>query len=343
MAKILIALSGGVDSSVAAALLLKQGHSVVGATMQTGYGDACEMAAVVCRHLGIEHYILDARELFKKQVIDEFIATYLRGQTPNPCVNCNKFIKFPAFWPLMDELNCDYFATGHYLQKITENGRHILLKAHDNNKDQSYFLYRLGQDILQKCLFPLGKMTKPEVRVLAVEFGLPTASRSDSQDICFIEGDYRDFLDDNLKTLLHGGELWDNQGQVIGQHRGLAYYTVGQRKGLGVALGYPAFVQKLDAEANRVIIGRAEDLYSKEAELLDCNFLPFDELTAPLRAEVKIRYRFLPVFCTVYPTAKGSARLVFDEPQRAVTPGQAAVMYWEDKLIGGGTIVATKQ
>ncbi len=339
MAKILVALSGGVDSSVAAAILLKQGHSVLGATMQTGYGDACEAAGEVCRYLGIEHFVLDARELFKKKVIDEFITAYLRGQTPNPCVNCNKFVKFPAFWPLLNELKCDYFATGHYLQKITENGRYILVKARDNTKDQSYFLYCLGQDILEKCLFPLGDMTKSEVRRLAAEWNLPTASRSDSQDICFIEGDYRDFLATNLTTPLQGGEICNQQGKVIGHHRGLAYYTVGQRKGLGMALGYPAFVQKLDTQANRVIVGCAEDLFSIEAQLSDCNYLPFDELTEPLRVEVKIRYRFAPVGCVVYPTGKKSARLVFDKKQRAVTPGQSAVFYWGDKLIGGGIIV----
>jgi len=344
MGKVLVAMSGGVDSSVAALLLLRQGYEVIGATMDTGYGRAPEQAAQVCADLGLEHHVIDVRERFQKEVIDRFVQAYLHAETPNPCVDCNRSIKFPLFLPLMEEVGAAYFSTGHYIRCEEQNGRYVLRCATDEQKDQSYFLYGLQQDILSRCLFPLGGLTKPEVRELAAEFALSSAGQKDSYDICFIpDGDYRELLRKEAAEQLKPGDILDLSGNVVGQHNGLANYTLGQRRGLEIALGEPAYVLDFDVEKNTLLVGPKTALMQQRVLVSENNFLPFDALQAPLRTWVKIRYRAVSQPASLYPLpTPGEVELVFDEPQWGVTPGQSAVYYDGEYLLGGGTICRSK-
>ncbi|MCL2817991.1 MAG: tRNA 2-thiouridine(34) synthase MnmA [Clostridiales bacterium] len=339
--KVLTAMSGGVDSTVAAALLLRQGYEVVGATMDTGSGGPFAAAEKAAAFLGIEHHVVDVRRQFEEAVIGGFLREYERGRTPNPCVVCNERVKFTAFLPLMRRLGINRFATGHYARVEAAAGRFLLKRASYLPKDQSYMLFRLKQEVLSATLFPLGEMSKDEVREAAREMRLPAAGQPDSQDICFIpSGDYRAFIAERLEHA--GGEIRDLCGRVVGRHNGLPYYTVGQRKGLNLALGYPAYVVGLDHAKNRLIIGREEDLYCSGALCEDINFIALECLQEPMPAAVKIRYNAEPQEAVISSADGGRVEISFREPAKAVTPGQAAVFYQGDVVIGGGTIVRAR-
>ncbi|MDO4731939.1 MAG: tRNA 2-thiouridine(34) synthase MnmA [Bacillota bacterium] len=338
--KVLVGMSGGVDSSVAALLLQQQGYEVIGATMDTAYGNAPEQAREVCRDLGLSHYVIDVRQAFRRDVIERFLHAYLHAETPNPCVECNRNIKFSLFLPLMEELGVDYFSTGHYIRCEQKNGRYLLRCAVDEQKDQSYFLYALQQNILSRCLFPLGGMTKTEVRELAAEFGLSSAGQKDSYDICFIPGgDYRELLQKEAPGQLQPGDILDLDGNCLGQHNGLANYTLGQRRGLEIALGTPAYVLDFDLERNALLVGPKTALMRQRVRVCRNNFLAFARLDKPLRVWVKIRYRALSQPATLLPLpAADELEICFDEAQWGVTPGQSAVYYDGEYLLGGGTI-----
>lgn len=338
--RVLVAMSGGVDSSVAALLLLRQGYEVFGATMDTGYGDAPNLAKQVCEGLGIPHYVIDVRVPFQEQVVVPFLQSYLCGETPNPCVLCNSRIKFPLFQPLMTELGISYFSTGHYIRIQEQQGRYVLRCATDEQKDQSYFLYGLDQALLCRCIFPLGEINKTQARSLAAAAGLSAAQRKDSYDICFIpNGDYRELLRESVSDWLCPGDILDQSGRVVGRHNGVANYTLGQRRGLELALGEPVYVLEIDVKHNRLVVGPKHALMHQHMMVRENNFLPFDTLDQPLRVEVKIRYKAAAQSGTLYPMAEpGKIKVYFDSPQWGVTPGQSAVYYDGDLLIGGGVI-----
>lgn len=347
--KALIAMSGGVDSSVAAYLTQSMGFACVGATMrmcdEALLGCPCTDPSVdakaVADKLGIPFHVFDTCEDFKKNVVDNFIASYEQGDTPNPCIRCNKTMKFGVLLEKTLELGCDHIVTGHYarVEKDPETGRFLLKKAVDENKDQTYFLACLNQEQLSKILLPLGALTKVEARQIAEAQGFITARKRDSQDICFIpDGDYKAFMERYTKKVYPAGDYLDLQGNVLGQHQGAVGYTLGQRKGLGIALGEPAYVCAKDMGNNTVTLGKNEDLFKTVLRAKDWNFMPFETLTAPMRVLAKVRYRHIAQPATVYPEENGFARVEFDEPQRAITTGQAVVLYDGDTVVGGGTI-----
>ncbi len=341
--KVLIGMSGGVDSSVAAFLLQQQGYPCVGATMrlyETGSRDA-EDAADVARRLGIPHHIFSLQEEFQKYVISKFVSSYEQGLTPNPCIECNRRLKFGKLLELAGDLGCGYVASGHYarIRQDEQSGRFLLYKAADPAKDQSYFLACLNQEQLKHIQFPLGTLTKTEVRQIAEENGLITARKKDSQDICFVpDGDYGAFLEKYTGKVYPAGDYLDLQGQVVGTHQGAVRYTIGQRKGLGIALGMPVYVCGKDMEKNTVTVGGNEALFSRALLAKDWNWYPFPALLQPLRVTAKIRHSRTECPAVVTPEEDGFARVDFDQPQRAVTPGQAVVLYQDDLVIGGGTI-----
>ena len=359
MASVLVAMSGGVDSSVTAYLLTQQGHDCVGATMRlwndpaaaAKQGNTCcsvddvEDARNVCRRLGIPHYAFDMTEEFEERVVGRFARVYESGLTPNPCIDCNRFMKFDLLLHRARELGCDYIATGHYVQVgHDEAGRCTLSKAADPAKDQSYVLYALTQDQLAHTLFPLGGLTKPEVRAIAEEQGFRNAHKAESQDICFVpDGDYLAFLERRRGCPYEEGAILTCDGTRVGTHKGAAGYTIGQRKGLGVALREPMYVCAKDMAANTVTLGPQEMLMAPNCTVADWNWVwpqrtPQDE---PLVCAVKTHYRQReqPAHLTALPD--GRVRVDFDEPQRAMTPGQAAVAYVGDQVVGGGTIEST--
>lgn len=349
-------MSGGVDSSVAAALLLKQGYDVVGITMQIWPDDAptppdetacCSLSAVedarrVAQKLGIPYYVLNFKELFRDKVIDYFVCEYLQGRTPNPCVACNRYIKFEALLQKAQGLGMDYVATGHYAKIYydSKRQRYVMAKAKDRNKDQTYFLYNFTQEQLEKTLMPLGEYTKPEIRKLAAEFGFRVANKPESQEICFItDNDYRRFISEYVTEEIKPGPFIDIKGNVLGQHRGIPYYTVGQRKGLGIALGYPVYVLDILPEENAIVLGTKEELAGQRFLAKENNFILFKELTEPAEVMVKIRYKSEEVPATIYPQKEpGSVEVVLHQPQHAITPGQAVVYYQGDLVVGGGII-----
>ncbi len=351
--KALIALSGGVDSSVAAYLTQKEGYACMGATAQMCdealLGDRfsrqnIQDAAGVAQRLSMEFYTFDASNAFKTAVVDNFISCYEQGLTPIPCIQCNRHIKFSFLLDKALELGCDYIVTGHYAQirQDKATGRYLLYKALDENKDQTYFLACLNQHQLSHIRFPLGAYTKAQIREIAREQGFLTATKRDSQDICFIpDGDYMEFIRRYTGKVYPAGNFLDLQGKVVGNHRGAISYTLGQRKGLGLAMGSPVYVCSKDMTANTVTVGPEENLYTQTLLARDWNWLPFPALTAPIRVKAKARYRHIPQPATVYPEENGCARVVFDEPQRAITPGQTVVLYQEDLVVGGGTITDT--
>lgn len=341
--RVLVAMSGGVDSSVAALLLREAGCDVIGVTMDTGYGHAPEQAAAICAQLGLAHHVVDVRQRFATVVVDAFVSAYLAGETPNPCVNCNAALKFSAFAPLFARLEADFFATGHYIRINEQDGRFLLFCGDDMAKDQSYFLYRLRQETLRRCLFPLGGYTKARVRELAARAGLASAIQKDSYDICFIEnGDYRALLRERAAARLQPGEIVDMTGLVVGHHDGLANYTIGQRRGLALALGYPAYVVSLDMARNRLVVGARDALLTRRAYTADNHFIAFAQLEQALPVQVKIRYKAaaVPALIRPAPARQGIVEILFNEPVWGVTPGQSAVFYDDDLLVGGGRLLA---
>lgn len=349
----LIAMSGGVDSSVAAFLTRQAGYDCIGVTMKLfqnediGAGgtktccslDDVEDARSVARRLHIPYYVFNFSGDFKAKVIDRFVAAYESGATPNPCIDCNRHLKFDRLFQRARELGCEAIVTGHYARIEIQNGRYILKKALDKSKDQSYVLYMLTQEQMAHIRFPLGELSKPEVRSIAEAQGFCNSKKSDSQDICFIpDGDYVAFLEQYTGKPYPTGDVLDLSGQVIGHHRGVVRYTTGQRKGLGLALNRPVYVCRKDMTANTVTVGPEQSLYSRELWADDVNWIAIDHLSAPMRVHAKIRYRQTEQPSTVYPDESGKIHLLFDKPQRAVTAGQAVVLYDGDTVVGGGMI-----
>lgn len=346
--RVVVAMSGGVDSAVAAALLKARGYEVVGITMCFNLKDSqsrrpvccglegIEDARRVCYKLGIRHYVLNMQKMLERRVIDDFCRQYLAGCTPNPCVKCNQYIKFDALWKKASALGARFLATGHYA-RIGRTNNYCLKKAKDKGKDQSYFLYRLNQKQLRKILFPVGDYTKAQVRGLARKFGLPVADKPGSQDICFLpEGDYRPFLRERSGSRIKPGPIADLRGKVLGQHQGIALYTVGQRQGLGVASAHPLYVIRIDAQKNRLIAGSREEACAKGFLVKEPHFLS-GAIKKKVVLSVKIRYNHTEKPAEIFPRGRRIG-VRFKQPQFAITPGQAAVFYSKDKVVGGGVI-----
>ena len=347
-------MSGGVDSSVAAALLKEQGFEVIGVTMQLWGKDVCVTAGsrlccsvrdtldakAVAKRLGIRHEVLELEQEFRTNVIDYFVESYKEGLTPNPCIACNNFIKFGALYEFADKLEAPQVATGHYARSgfHASSGRYILNRASDWNKDQSYVLFNLTQAQLSRSTFPLGNLSKPEVRNIARGLGFPTADKPDSQDICFVRDRNKDnFLRKELKMGDDPGPIIDKKGEVLGQHKGLLGYTIGQREGLGLAYGKPIYVVSMDQANNRLVVGSREELLAGKLIAERVNWVSIAQPSQPLRLLAKIRSRHEPASAVAVPV--GEAVLVeFDEPQQAITPGQAVVFYDGDCVLGGGWI-----
>jgi len=354
MSKVVVAMSGGVDSSVAAALLKQQGYDVIGMMMRLWSEpgkedsnrcctpDSMAMARRVAAKLDIPFYVIDAKEIFRETVVQYFLDGYAAGQTPNPCLLCNRQIRWTFLLEHALALGVDFMATGHYVRKnTTANSEHQLLRAVDPTKDQSYVLHVLDQEKLGRALFPVGEYPKSEIRTMAEELNLPVYKRPDSQDLCFLAGeDYRKFIQRNAAEMLIAGEIVTLTGKVLGQHNGLANYTIGQRKGLGVQSSVPLYVLGKDATTNTLIVGEADELGTAELVADNVNWMSGAAPAEPFRAEVKIRYTAREAWAQVTPLAGGKqARVRFDTPQRDVTTGQAAVFYDGDLLVGGGIIL----
>ena len=339
MTKVILALSGGVDSSVAVHILQKQGYEVEGVTMDLGDAKTVEKARAAAADYGIKHHVWDLRADFERLVLEPFAAEYQKGRTPNPCVNCNQTIKLGLLFDRAAEaLDFDYFATGHYARIVRSGERWAIGRALDPRKDQSYYLYRVRQQVLSRLLFPLGQFSKQQVRDIATELGLAAASAKDSQDICFIpDGDYRAFLKAR-GCVLQPGNFVDRNGKRLGQHQGIANYTVGQRKGLGIALGHPVFVTELRPDTNEVVLGLEDELLADGMLVSDCVFQAVETISAPTEVLVKLRYKSPPVAARVLPQSDGRLLVEFQKPEKSPTPGQSAVFYREDVVLGGGYI-----
>ena len=350
----MIAMSGGVDSAVAALLMKQQGFAVTGVTMRlfcdgetipSADGETDDItpdirdARTVADRLGIPHLVCRLERTFCERVVDDFVRTYLDGGTPNPCVICNKTIKFGALLDFATANGLETIATGHYARISKEGDRYVVRRARDEKKDQSYMLWSLSQDVLARVKLPLGELTKAEVREIAAAHGFESADRKDSQDICFLpDGNYADFIRRYADYTATPGKFVDLDGKVLGDHPGMLHYTIGQRKGLGIALGRPMYVCDKNAQTGDVVLCDDKELYSKTLTARSVNFIPFDTLTAPIRVEAKIRYAHKAAPATVYPTENGAVRVEFDEPQRAIAKGQSVVFYDGELLVGGGII-----
>ncbi len=360
-ATVVTAMSGGVDSSVAAALLVERGFRVIGITMKLWEfrdvggnskreATCCTIesmndARAVCQKLGIPHYVVDFRADFSKYVVDDFVNEYLLGRTPNPCVNCNIKIKWESLLQKAIELGGDYVATGHYagIGYDSSSARYYVLKANFDEKDQSYALWGLSQESLSRTIFPLGNLRKSDVRGIAAQMGLKTAEKVESQEICFVpDNDYRRLLQERLAQRGEGsayrGEIVTTEGEVVGEHEGYPYFTIGQRRRLGVALGKPAYVVDIMPDNNRVVIGDKHELYKRGLRATRVNWVAIEGLKKPARFFVKIRYRDPGGFANVSNAEDGRVRVEFEEPQPAITPGQSVVFYDGDRLVGGGII-----
>lgn len=352
--KAMIAMSGGVDSSVAAYIIKEQGYDATGVTLKLyDNDDICKTEKTCCSlddvedarnvsyKIGIPYYVYNFKDSFRENVIDRFINAYECGATPNPCIDCNRYIKFDKLIRRAEELDFDYVVTGHYAKIEFDEGlgRYLLKKAVDDTKDQSYVLYSLTQNQLSKTLFPLGSMTKVQVRELAEKLGLLNAKKHDSQDICFVpDGDYGKFIENYTGKKYRNGDFVDKNGNILGEHKGIIRYTIGQRKGLGLALPRPMYVCEKDIENNKVILGYNDDLFSKSLTVSDINLIAYERLERPIRVKVKVRYKQAEQWATVEQTDENHLHIEFDEPQRAISKGQAAVMYDVDTVVGGGTI-----
>ena len=334
MERVLLGMSGGVDSSTAAYLLQKDGYEVVGITMSLINKEndtSIEDAKKVCEKLGIEHHVLDLKNEFKNEIINKFIDSYLNAKTPNPCIDCNKFFKFGYLWNKAKELNCNYIATGHYAS-IKDNNIYKI----DSPKDQTYFLSKINKEVIPHILFPLSNYyNKEETRQIAEDQGLITHNKKDSQDICFIENDYSDILEQNITNLPPKGNFILKDGTVLGEHKGIIYYTIGQRKGLGISYKCPLYVIEINKDTNEVILGKEDELYTNEVYINNINIL-VDKL--PNKAQGKIRYKARPTNCTIEVIDEDNYKIVFEEPVKSATPGQTLALYDNDLLLGGGTI-----
>jgi len=361
---VLVGMSGGVDSSVAAAVLVEQGYNVIGVTIKTyKYEDVggnignesscCSLdgindARLVCDKLGIPHYVVDFTEPFDKNVIQYFIDEYLSGRTPNPCVICNRTIKWEEMLKKADLVGAQYIATGHFAQvrKDEQTGRYVVSRGNDTNKDQSYAMWTLTQESLSRTIFPLGHLTKPEVRELAEKYGLRTASKGESYEICFIpDNDYNRFLKNNVEGLeerVDGGDIVKD-GEVIGKHKGFPFYTIGQRKGLGLSTPEPVYVTKIDYKNNTIEVGKNDDLMHTTLTARETNLVKYADWGKGRRVVAKIRYKDEGGKAIVYGNGDGHVKVVFDEPRRAITPGQSIVFYEGDDVVGGAIIEKVEQ
>ncbi len=356
MSRALVAMSGGVDSSVALFLMKEQGYNCTGITMKLYNNEdigesrqkACctledvEDARSVAFSLGIPFYVLNFTADFKSQVIDRFINSYEIGATPNPCIDCNRYIKFDKLFLKANQLEMDYTVTGHYarIEKDKSSGRYLLKKAADITKDQSYVLYSMTQEQLAKTVFPLGNLNKTEVREIAEKMGFVNSKKKDSQDICFVrDGDYAKFIEMYTGTNYPEGNFVDTAGNIVGTHKGIIRYTIGQRKGLGLSMEKPVYVSKKNIENNTVTVGEEKDLYSKTVFSNDFNWIAYENISKPIKVKAKTRYNQKEQWATAVQISKDKVLIEFDQPQRAVAKGQAVVLYEEDVVIGGGTIL----
>ena len=353
--KVVVGMSGGVDSSVAALILKEQGYDVIGVTMQiwqdeepeqvSENGGCCGLSAVedakrVAEVIGIPHYVMNFRKEFQEKVIDYFVSEYYRGRTPNPCIACNRYIKWEALLHRSFEIGADYIATGHYGRIVTlPSGRYSVEKSVSKNKDQSYVLYNLTQDELKHTLFPIYGYEKEQVREIAEKAGLPVAHKKDSQDICFVpDSDYAAFLARETGLVDRPGDFIDKNGNVLGQHKGITHYTVGQRKGLGIAFGKPMFVTAINPADNTVTLGTGDDLMVRKVKVSDVNFMSVEKIQGSVRAMGKLRYSQTETPCTITQVSDSEVVAEFDEPMRAATPGQSAVFYDNGCIVCGGII-----
>lgn len=346
--KVLLGMSGGVDSSVSALLLKQRGYEVIGTTLELFTGSSCcntetyMDAKNVCNQIGVPHFIYNCKDIFKTYVIDDFINCYSCCKTPNPCIECNKYMKFGFMWEKAKELGCNYIATGHYAKtEYSEKyNRWVLKKSNAGKKDQSYVLWNIPKDLVEHILFPLSDFeSKDNIREIARENNLKVANKPDSEDICFVpDGNYKKFLENNSNIKPKQGNIVNTKGEVLGKHTGLYNYTIGQRKGLGISYKVPLFVVGFDKQKNEVIVGEEKELYKKEVIVTDINLLLFDEITEKLEVEVKTRYSSKSAKANIIQEGN-NIKIEFDEPQRAITPGQSAVFYIDDIVVGGGKII----